>query len=215
MPYHQKHIQVPPSKLVTYKKFIFRSNITKKGGYLFLIGNEHPRYVYRAHFYPMSHQCLLSMNLIVALYQSLDAKIKTAVKLKPYPNQGWNTRARYSEKIGADKILTIQKLSNAMKNARMIVCSYPETTFSEAMTTGIPTILIYPEKVYERNEIAYPLIEILKKAKILFHDPVAASMHINEVWENINMWWGSSTVIEARKKYYAEALNLEDDWLSK
>ena len=213
LPYHSKHVQVPPSKLVGFRTS--QSNRRKKydGGYLCLVSSEQARYVYRVHFYPMAQQCLATFDLLTGLYHKLNKNIQEESRLKAYYNQGWNTRARYSEVMGPEKIISDLNLKQAMLESRIIVCSYPETTFSEAMATGVPTILLYPDYLYERNPIAYPLIEILRSVKIIFTDSEVAANHINQIWSDPGKWWNSSETLHARDEFRRQALNIDFNWV--
>ncbi len=213
LPYHAKHVQVPPSKLVGFRTS--HSNRRKKydRGYLCLVSSEHARYVYRLHFYPMAQQCLATFDLLTGLYHKLNKNIQEASRLKAYHNQGWNTKARYTKVMGPEKIIPDLNLKQAMLDSRIIVCSYPETTFSEAMATGVPTILLYPDYLYERNSVAYPLIEILRSVKIIFTDSEAAADHINQIWSNPGNWWNSSETLQARNEFLRQALNIDFNWV--
>ena len=100
-------------------------------------------------------------------------------------------------------------------SSRVIICSYPETTFSEAMATDIPTILVYSEQLYELNDVAMPLFKMLKTAKIIFNSASEASSHINSIWADPGAWWESSETIFARAEFRRQALNIDSDWLVK
>ncbi len=214
LPYHSKHIQVPPSKIVGIKSFHLNRRSKKNKGYLCIVSSEHARYVYRLHFYPMAKQCLSTLDLIVAFYNKLHFNIQNSSRLKAYINQGWNTRARYSEVMGPEKIIKNSNLKQAMEYSHIIVCSYPETTFSEAMSTGVPTILLYPDHFYERNPISYSLIKILKVAKIIFTNSDEAAEHINNIWNDPYIWWGSTDTLNARAQFYKQALNNSSNWVN-
>jgi len=41
----------------------------------------------------------------------------------------------------------------------------------------------------------------LKEVSIIFHDPVLAVQHIENVWSNPDEWWNSEQVIQARKHF--------------
>ncbi len=218
LPYHSKHFQLPPSKVVSHKIYNLKTNSLKSRekknkGYLCIVSSEHARYVYRLHFYPMAQQCLTSLDLIIDFYNNLQGKIQQVSRLKAYLNQGWNTRLRFSKIMGSEKIMKTENLKQAMEFAHIIVCSYPETTFSEAMATGIPTILLYPDYLYERNPISFPLIKILKSAKIIFNNSEDAAEHINLIWDNPDKWWRSNEVLKAREEFYKQALKINSNWI--
>jgi putative transferase (TIGR04331 family) len=94
------------------------------------------------------------------------------------------------------------------------VCTYPNTTFSEAMASGIPTILLYIPEFFETVPEADELIRILKKANILFNDPEKAAAHVNKVWNNVEEWWREGNVEKAKKYFLESAFDINRNWLS-
>ncbi len=214
LPYHKKHTQLPPSKLVAvFKKALPRAETSLSRKYCSIIGNEYPRYVYRAHYYPMAAQCLVSLNLAVRLYKGLDEEVKQVFRVKPYPDQGWNTRQRYSDILGPERMLAESKLNRVFCLSKLIVCTYPETTFSEAMASGIPTVMIYPEHLYERHPVAFSLLEMLRSARIIFHDPMNAAAHINAIWKDPAQWWSRADVLHVRNEFLRQGLRIDGAWL--
>ncbi len=214
LPYHDKHTQLPPSKLVSvFKKALPRVATSSSRKYCSIIGIEYPRYVYRAHYYPMAAQCLASLSLVTQLYKGLDEEVQQLFRVKPYPNQGWSTCQRYSDILGPEHVQVEKNLDCVFSLSKLIVCTYPETTFSEAMASGVPTVMIYPEHLYERHPISFPLLDVLRSAHIVFHDPLTAAAHINAIWKDPGQWWGSADVLHARKEFFRQALCLDGDWL--
>ena len=214
LPYHSKHTQLPPSKLVSVVKKIlpsFATRLSRK--HCSIIAVEYPRYVYRAHYYPVGAQSLMLLKLVVQLYEGLQEEVKQFVRIKPYSNQGWNTCQRYSDIFGPEHMQTERRLHRVMYSSKLIICTYPETTFSEAMASGIPTVMIYPEHLYERHPVAFPLLDLLRSARVVFNDPLTAAAHINAIWNDPGEWWDSTDVLHARKEFFRQALHLDGDWL--
>ena len=52
---------------------------------------------------------------------------------------GWNLKEKYKNLFG-EKYLTNKNVKSVIKNSKLIVCTYPETTFLESMCSGVPTI---------------------------------------------------------------------------
>lgn len=217
-PYHPKHKQMPPPKILSGEGNLYPKihNLLRRRKFCTLIGNECARWVHRAHFYPMANQWSVSFQMTLELHKHLNKEVQGYFKVKPYlSNQGWNTYDRYKEFFGVDKVYKSRRIFSVFYRSKVIICSYPETTFSEAMSTGIPTILMFPEKFYELNPVTYSLVKKLKQAKILFNDAVEAAEHINSIWDDPNEWWESPLVISAREEFYHQALNLKPGGLRK
>lgn len=214
LPYHIKHIKIPPTKLTrrSYVGIFKGMRPTRK--FCSCIGNEQPKWVCRAHFYPMSAQCLTSFDWVVSLFDALDDDVRKNFRVKPYPNVGWNTKAMYENALGNNYVASNGGLKEVYLASRIIICTYPETTFSEAMATGIPTILVYPEQYYERHPITHDLLNLMRSAKIVFHHPGAAAEHLNSIWSNPDVWWNSPEVLSARIEFSRQAIGTEKNWLT-
>jgi putative transferase (TIGR04331 family) len=208
IPFHKKQVSLPPNKLVTLK---FKA----AGDRLGVVGVEISRYAYRADAAPKSGQNLVGCNMICELYPLLAGKIQARFQVKPYPNQGWNTRQRLIDNLGKDKVSDEKNYYRFLLQARMVVCTYPQTTFSEAMASGVPTILFYPTRLWETIPEFDPLLEKLRTAGIVFHDARSAAAHINRVWDEPDKWWNSPDVSRARNEFHRQAADLSGDWARK
>jgi putative transferase (TIGR04331 family) len=208
MPYHPKHRQLPPSKLVGAPQRRVNAD-----GPCFIVANESPPWTVRAHFYPMAHQCLRSYRMVCDMVEALSADVSRHVSIRPAPNQGWNLAALFTKKFGEGRVSRRGTLEDALAQARLIVCTYPETTFSEAMASGLPVVLVYPPEIYERHPVAFPLLEQLRRARIVFHDAAAAAEHVSAVWSDPGAWWSSPDVVAARRAFRDAALRFDGDWI--
>jgi putative transferase (TIGR04331 family) len=213
LPCHAKHVQVPPSKLLRHRK-VARWNQRSEGKYCLIVGSEYPRYVYRAIFYPMADQCLKSLEMVRDLVGRLAPEVRANTKIRPYHvDSGWNTKAMYSEFFGNKMVVAQGTLDGAFVSARIITCTYPETTFTEAMMTGKPAILIYDPELNERHPATFELIELLRQAQIIFFDAAEAAAHVNSIWDDLQKWWGSPKVAAARRSFEEQACRVDGDWL--
>jgi putative transferase (TIGR04331 family) len=217
-PYHPKQIQLPPSKLVNrYAGALWRFRLACGSKYCSVIGNENARYVHRVHFNPFGAQGLVSVKSIIDLFHGLDEMVRRSFRIKPYPAEGWgwNTRQRFSDALGAGHLLAETRIDRVFSQSRVIVCTYPDTTFAEAMATGLPTVLLYAERFYELHPAALPLLELLRSARIVFHDPAAAALHINSIWDDPGAWWDSPASLAARVEFRRQAANADNGWLTR
>jgi putative transferase (TIGR04331 family) len=206
-PYHPKHIQMPPTKIAGRRRF------TPRGKRLLIIGMEMPRYASAAWSGPIGAQSLVGFEDVCRLHDTLSEAPQRAVLVKPYPNQGWCTHQRFVERLGPRKVSSSRRLDTVIRAARLIVCTYPQTTFSEAMASGAPTLLVYPRHLWETVSLFEPLVDLLHEEGMVFFDPRSAADHINRIWEDPLTWWQSRPVRAARARFEAEILNLGDDWL--
>jgi putative transferase (TIGR04331 family) len=206
-PHQPRQIRLPSNKLAGRR----RGPVT--GRRLIVVGQEMPRYAFDAHTMPIAGQTLVGFEYVCRLYDGLEEEARRDFLVKPYPNLGWCTRERFVERLGASKVSNESNLDRLMKTARMVICTYPQTTFSEAMASGAPALLVYAKHLWETVPQFDGLLDALRAARIVFTDPAAAAAHVNGIWSDPMAWWQSRDVRLARARYEAEALDLRRDWI--
>jgi putative transferase (TIGR04331 family) len=194
-PSQKNHIQLPANKLIGLK-------VKTNGTHCSIIGLESPRFAYRAASFAVSSQTLDCLSHTMNFCDRLSPSVQTFLKIKPYPRQDWSTRLRYAERYGTEKVFdSSMTLYQVFSKSRLIVCTYGDTTFTEAIYSGLPTILVENSTFYERMEFVQPLMAALKNANLYFDNAFSAAEHVNQVWPCLDDWWLSKDVIEARKLF--------------
>jgi putative transferase (TIGR04331 family) len=207
-PYRPKHVRLPPSKLAGR-----RSRRRAVGERLVVVGSEMPRYAFSAQSMPIAGQTLVGYRDVCRLHDALDKAPQEAFLVKPYPDLGWRLHERFVSHVGVEKVSTELRLDRVFRLARIVVCTYPQTTLSEAMQYDVPTLLLYANHLWETQERFDGLIAALRDARIAFSDPEEAAAHINTIWSHPQMWWESARCSEAKERYRHEAVDLRPDWL--
>lgn len=207
IPCHEKHVQLPSNKLAEMKIYSTRR-------YLSVVGYETPRYSFRVEACPKVGQMQIQYEMSCAMYAALTVSIQACFRVKPYPSSGWNSAQRYLDTLGQDKVYLRGRFCDFLAEARIVVCTYPQTTFSEAMISGVPSILYFPQDLWEIDPQMLPLLKQMRLARIVFHDPIAAASHVNAIWDAPDVWWESSDVVSARERFLREALATGKDWLN-
>tara|TARA_B100001057_G_C22599291_1_gene852105 strand:- start:1 stop:324 length:324 start_codon:yes stop_codon:yes gene_type:complete len=102
-----------------------------------------------------------------------------------------------------------QDFKYVIQNSKIVVCTYPETTFTLSMLSGVPTILILTvEDLNLLNSKFKNLINKLLKSKILFYNSNEAAKHINKIIDNPLKWYNSNDVKKTRMEYLKQAFNI-------
>ena len=213
--WHKKHIQLPPSKLVHFSKKI-KSNIKVKNNnssLLLMYGGR--RWSFRINFYPQSYQTTKILDDAISFYNNLNLEIKRSIKFKFHHDIGLNEKNKFSNSIKTKIQFSSGDYYKSISNSKLIICTYPETTFAEAMASNNPTIMFYNKKFFERNPMFHDLIGDLVRANIIFFNAEDASKHLNNIWHDIDSWWKSETVLEARLKFRRNASKIDIYWSSK
>ena len=92
-------------------------------------------------------------------------------------------------------------LSETLSGNRMSVVTYNETTVPNNLMAGYPMIIFWDAKYEQLNLHANIFYEQLLSAKILHHTPESAAQHIADIWENVDLWWTSEEVLQARETF--------------
>ena len=99
-----------------------------------------------------------------------------------------------------------------MLNSRLVINTFPETTFSQAMHSNFPTILISKKDHFIFSKEGSHTFDDLKKNKIAFEDFNEAKIHVNKYWKNLDSWWKSKNVQLARDMFLKNFYNVKSDW---
>lgn len=115
---------------------------------------------------------------------------------------GWETNIRWKERFNDISInFGDQPISRALDDTRICIATYNATVFLETLSMNIPTVMFWNPEHWELRDAAKPYYQELKKAKILFDDPVLAANHVNFIWSDVEGWWASDDVISAKDKF--------------
>ena len=127
--------------------------------------------------------------------------IRKLLKIKPKYLGSWNFEDSYSEIYGQEIISKYNDLNSIIQNSRLLISGYPQTTFSEGMFSGVPTILLFKEHLWEINEVYSSLITDLKEKQIIHNNANSAVKHIKNILGNEMDWWNSEEIIESRQNF--------------
>ena len=209
MPLEDCHVQLPANKLISIpQKSIYRKELT-------IVGYEAKIYTNRAQSGPKAEGVMddFLQKLEFCNDLSPEAYQNLRVRSSSYGSGFFNSGLRYRDELGVGKISSHSSLRKAFKYSKIIVCTYPQTTFSEAMIFGVPTILILSENFWEFDDNFNDLIKQLKDNKIIFTCSKEAAIHINSIWEDPELWWGRIETYEARQNYISLCCKKSDKWV--
>jgi putative transferase (TIGR04331 family) len=202
-PSYSNHIQLPPST------FIGRMPVKKRDNCaLLIVVFPGVRWAIRASSHPISLRALDAFNLLECFKRGLKMNATKALSVKlPENSLNWGElEARYINLVTEGKVFR-GRLLDAIAVSRIIVCTYPQTTFTDAMLSGVPTIILFELNTSDVEENAEHLINEMLRVGICFHDSALASAHINRYWENPEDWWNSAEVLAVREAFKLATMN--------
>ena len=95
---------------------------------------------------------------------------------------------------------------------KLLILNQPGTTFNIAMSANIPTISFWNPEFYEIDECAKPYFEALYDVGIIFDSPHEAAIKANNVWGNIDDWWQSKNLQNARREWAWNYARSNKNW---
>ncbi|MDG1203239.1 MAG: LIC12162 family protein [SAR86 cluster bacterium] len=200
-----KQTRMPANKINTkIKKY-------NQFGDISLIDYDGHKYSYRCASIPMGPLAIDGYKQKEKFINQLSPSTRNIFKVRPFPLGAWETADRYQDTFGAEIISSQPSLTSTILNSRLVICAYPQTTFSEAMYSGVPTMILYEEKFWEVQPIYKELIDILKATNIMHINPSSAARHVERIADNPLQWWNEPKTILARKKFNDLCLTIEND----
>jgi putative transferase (TIGR04331 family) len=86
-------------------------------------------------------------------------------------------------------------------NSKIVICTYPQSTFSEAMHIGVPTLLMYVEKTWTLHDNFLPLLEEMRRVGIFHESAESAAVHIKKIHEDPLKWWNEEDTKTVRSMF--------------
>ena len=186
----------------------------RRQGDISLIDNDFPSYSYRCAAIPMGPLSLETYKQVRGLINLLSPQIRKKLKVRPKRSGKWEKELRYIDEFGPEIISSKPSVEDIIVNSRLVICTYPQTTFSEAMFSGVPTMIMYLEEFWEVQPIYRELLACLKEAGIMHTDEKSAASHINSIFDDPMEWWNADTTKDALKLFNDMCLTDSKDPIS-
>jgi putative transferase (TIGR04331 family) len=214
---HSKHVSMPINIKIN-------KSYNLKGTRITLIGLELPRYSYRIDLTPLSSLIMDDFEQKTKFINALNKEVKIDFKIRGFQNKrnkfikslnkksdinfkigsslnGWSLTGRYADMYGDSILSTNKTIFQDILQSKIIICTYPSTTLSEAMHSDVPTILLYTEELWDLHPDFNELITEMKRVNIIHSDPIVAANHINMVHENPFEWWNRDDTVRVRNMF--------------
>jgi len=162
-----------------------------------------PKHVYRFYPYPfMPDMFHIYFSCKERFAVSLDSAIRNFMVYRPYHyDYGWLEEEMDfldEYKIRLEYSGTVPAL---LQKVRLYICDHLSTSFMEALVANTPSVIFWDYELCREREDAKPAFDLLRKAEILFHDPIDAANKVNSIWHDVQGWWMEPIRQEARIKF--------------
>jgi putative transferase (TIGR04331 family) len=101
-------------------------------------------------------------------------------------------------------------ISKVISQSRLIIFSYDSTGILENLSLNIPTLAFWQNGLDHLNSNAKKDYQELLEAGIIHLSPESAANKVNQIWDDVETWWGSVSVQAARANFcskYARTSN--------
>lgn len=175
-----------------------------------------PRYTFRlCAESAINYQSYIDRNFAFVSQLKDDVLSEFLLRLAP-EDYGQDTFLRWNQRFPALKIdRGGKKIKSLMSDARIVVQTYNQTGLLESLALGIPSVLFCELNVTPLRETATPFYAELKRVGILHESSESAALHVNNVWNDVDAWWGSdevqSVVASFKKQYCHQPENILDE----
>ena len=92
----------------------------------------------------------------------------------------------------------IYSFKESIQKSRICIFSYDSTGFLELISNNIPCLAFWPNLESHLNDDVKFYYRKLKKCKIIHESGKDAALFVNEIWNDIENWWHSEGVVEAK-----------------
>ena len=82
------------------------------------------------------------------------------------------------------------------------------------MAADFPTIAFWDFEQWKLRESARPYFEELCRVGVFHKTPESAAVKVNEVFKDPLLWWNSTEVLDARKKFCNRFARTSKNWIT-
>lgn len=151
-----------------------------------------------------------------AFFTTLPDEIRRAFLLRPHPLEfGWSEKARLGASLPgiAFDDYTVD-LVERLYESSLVVVDNMNTTYLQAIGSGIPTVFVWDIERWSLNLQATRNFERLREVGVFHSDPISAASQVAEIAENPMAWWHSKPVSEAVSSFLKCYFQVGPAWLS-
>ncbi|HVI52290.1 MAG TPA: hypothetical protein VM661_13855 [Candidatus Sulfotelmatobacter sp.] len=119
----------------------------------------------------------------------------------------------YLSRSMPDLTLVSGRLWDHALGCRLLVLDHYSTPLHEALVANVPTICIWSTQCPEISVDARPVFERLRACGIIYDDPIEAAIAVVRIWPDVEAWWRSPLVQEARAEFCRLHARTSRAWL--
>ena len=148
----------------------------------------------------LDHLGLLVRSLPTSIQQSLELRQHLGQSLVGHSVETWWRNQFPAIDLGDPLI----PFSQVVRNAKIVIVAHNGSTIPENFSQSIPTLITWTSNWVEIRNEAKPIFAKLAEVGIFHEDPVSLAKHVLAIWDNVDAWWESKEVVEARELFCSQ-----------
>ena len=181
-----------------------------------MISSVFPRYSYVLGSYPIGeNQVIKNLSDQKVFISGLTIEVFDKVLMRLFqPDWGWSQTEYWREAYPSLRLNNGNGyLGKLINQAKLCVITYNATTFLEVLSQNIPTIAFWDPGNWELREEAIQLFDGLRRAGILWSNPMDAAEKVNQIWGDVEKWWLQPLIQEARLAFCSKYAKRPNDMI--
>jgi putative transferase (TIGR04331 family) len=145
--------------------------------------------------------------------KNLPRNIRSSTQVRLHPSDGTTAKPMHDWWTHHIPGIEIDDCSDSfrktLKGAKLIVVAHNSTTLPETFSMNIPTLVSWKPEWVEIRDSAKPVFNKLEEVGIFHSDSNGLAQHIAAIWDDVDKWWESSEVRDARQFFcdsYAQSM---------
>jgi len=200
-------VPLPASKLINHKDVGASLTFKNKSRIVFITASP-PEFFIDFRYMPSYRERYIADQVL--FYNSLNASVINNITVRLYQSD----IKELITNVWTNKNVSFENwdvsLVESIKRSKLFICDHLMTTFVEALVMNIPCVLFWRDDLSTGTlrQDSEKHFEKLRKAGILYNNPLDAANFVNNIYlDGIDSWWFSKPVQAARLnfcKYYAK-----------
>ena len=129
--------------------------------------------------------------------------VRNLLLLRLYPLElGWREDYMWQQLDSSLELYRGTKSSfDQLNESRLSIGTYNGMGILETLSANFPTIIFWNPNHWELRESAKPVFEAMLSAGIFHDTPQSAAFAVNEIYQDVQSWWMSPEVQNAKNKF--------------
>jgi putative transferase (TIGR04331 family) len=136
-------------------------------------------------------------------------KVVTVRLFAAYLCKNWFDHILWEERCPSIKIdFCLEPIDNLIQKNRLTVFTFNSTGILENLALNNPIIIFFNDEHFPLRSSAEKHFQKLKSVGVFHTTPESASDKINEIWDDVEGWWGSDELQQVRRLFCNQFVRL-------